>query len=100
MAHAFAELDTIVVDDPDAAPVRPVVARTKSDGALTMQVLLDGFYHRRTPDLATTACGTPIPTQFAPLRREELAGNLCTECFTAFELVQAAAKNGRDQGDR
>ncbi len=57
---------------------------------LTMQVHVTDRWHRRTPDLASTACGEPIHSQFAALRREELSGDLCRECFTPYERAQAA----------
>lgn len=60
-----------------------------------MQVLIDGEYHRRTPDLAHTACGRDIPTQFAPLRREALEGQLCDICFTSFECQRAIETNAK-----
>lgn len=94
MAHAHADLDTLVIDDPDV--LRPVVARTRTDGALTMQVLTLGTWHRRTPDLSHTACGVPIPTQFSPLRREALSEPLCSECFTPYERKRAADRAARE----
>ncbi len=57
---------------------------------LTMQVLHDGAWHRRTPDLSSTACGDPLHSQYSPLRRETLDGAsdgaLCDRCHTEFEL--------------
>jgi len=78
------ESDTLVVDV-DERPARPR-ARTEE---LTMQVHHEGDWHRRTPDLATTACGLPVHSQFAPVRREELRHPLCRTCFTPFELAKA-----------
>ena len=84
MVHAYALPDTIVVDDPDE---------------LTMQVHVDGCFHRRIPTLSHTACGQPIHSQFAATRREELCEPLCRGgCFTSFELrltdERAAKENG------
>lgn len=94
--------DTVVVDDPDE-PQMPVVARTRTDGALTMQVLMTvtlagrpvTAWHRRTPDLSHTACGGVIHSQFAPLRRETLREPLCPECFTNFELSRSLPDEDR-----
>ncbi len=83
-SHAFAVVDTVVVDVPD--PPLPRRPRTITDGALTMQVLIEGKHHRRLPDLSMTACGEKIDTQRAPLRRESLTGPLCPDCFTPLEL--------------
>lgn len=88
--------------DPDysePAAEMPVRSRTSTDGALTMQVLTDGAYHRRTPNLSHTACGLVIQTQYSPLRREELAGMLCRSCFTAFELAIADKTNAERNHD-
>lgn len=92
MAHALALEDTVVVDDPDVVPL-PVRSRTSTDGALTMQVLVEGSFHRRiapgssVPALSRTSCDKPIHSQFAPTRREELCHPLCRDgCFTDFEL--------------
>ena len=89
MAHAILELET-VVDEPSAP--RPSVPRTRTDGALTMQVLQAGAWHRRTPDLAMTACEQSIHSQFSPLRREELTDPLCGTCFTPYERRRAYEK--------
>lgn len=68
----------------------PIIPRTSTDGALTMQVYKDGNWHRRTPDLATTSCGEVIHSAFDPVRREELCFPLCPECFTKYEHTKAA----------
>jgi hypothetical protein len=94
-------------DEDDLPPIS--IARTRTDGALTMQVLMsarleDGStftgWHRRMPDLSTTACDSAIPTQFAPIRREELRGDLCPECFTRAERRRAAENNLKDEDYR
>jgi hypothetical protein len=60
---------------------------------LTMQVNVSGAWHRRTPDLKTTACGEAFHAQFAAVRREALHGALCRVCFTSYELGQAEKTN-------
>ncbi len=79
------EPDTFVVDVDD----RPSQRACTED--LTMQVLHAGAWHRRTPDLATTACGDAIHGQFTPTRREDLKHPLSKHCgcFTSFELSKA-----------
>lgn len=59
---------------------------------LTMQVHHNGAWHRRTPDLARTACGDRLHTAFTPVRHETLTavGDLCETCFTPFELGEHA----------
>jgi hypothetical protein len=90
---AHYEPDVVVEDE----PVPLVRSRTVTDGALTMQVMINGDWHRRTPDLATTACGAPIVSQFSPLRRESLTEPLCEVCFTDFERDKAAKHTEREQ---
>ena len=87
-ARAY-EPDVVVVDV-DERRRRPT-SRPAED--LTMHVYLDGAWHRRLPDLSATACEAHILTQFAPLRREELSGDLCETCFTSGERKRAAANN-------
>jgi DNA-binding IclR family transcriptional regulator len=84
--HDFLDrhIDTLVVDDPDER-----TTRRRSQTELTMQVLSHGAWHRRTPDLATTACGHPFNAQFSPVRRESHIGPLCSVCFTPYELAQS-----------
>lgn len=96
VAYAF---DKVVADDPDdpgsIAPSVEVaqVARGRVPTAeLTMQVLTEGFWHRRTPDLTETACGLPLRMVTTPPRREELTlrhGKLCELCFTEHERAKA-----------
>lgn len=61
-----------------------------------MQINVLGRWHRRTPDLATTACGVPYHSQFAAARREELCHPLCRECFTQHELRLADERNAKE----
>jgi hypothetical protein len=97
--HDFLDrhVDTLVVDDPDIQPVR-----RRSQTELTMQVLMGGVWHRRKPNLANTACGQPIASQFCPLRREALADPLCGTCFTESERADAAERTSseRIEGDK
>jgi hypothetical protein len=81
-------------DEEDTNPsfTRP---RTAADGALTMHVMVNGHWHRRTPDMGSTACGILYHAQFAPVRREELSQPMCRGCFTAHELALADAKEGK-----
>lgn len=88
-AYAFNDQDETTVEEQDV-PVIPIRPRTATDGALTMQVYKGAHWHRRMPDLATTACGVPIHSQFDPVRREEICLPLCTECFSKYELHRAA----------
>lgn len=90
LAYAAYDRDTEVADEPIARP------RTVTDGALTMQTYTMGKWHRRTPDLAHTACGRQIDTQRCPVRREELAGDVCPDCFTPFERHIAAQNNAKE----
>lgn len=102
-ASAALAFDTTVVDDPDAPrPFRlfppapepspaPATGRVPTE-ELTMQVLVLGQWHRRTPDLAETACGVPVRLVETPPRREVLTyqgGDLCETCFTPHERARA-----------
>lgn len=81
--------DTFILDLEDL-PSSPRVPTEE----LTMHVHLEGAWHRRTPDMSHSACELVIDGQRCALRREELAGQLCTRgCFTRFELALAAAAN-------
>ena len=66
---------------------------------LTMQVMVMGEWHRRTPDLKSTACGVPYHSQYAPTRREELCNPLCHACFTDYELSVANIR-GIEEGEK
>lgn len=70
------------VDDGFSVPYRGRVP-TKE---LEMQVLHEGAWHRRLPDLSATACGSRYHSGFTPVRREELKHPLCTTCHTSVEL--------------
>lgn len=63
--------------------------RTCTNGELTMHVQHEGEWHRRTPDLKTTACGEYFHSEFCPTRREELTHPMCRTCFTPHELAMA-----------
>lgn len=94
MLHDAYARDTYVidVDSFDDAPSMPRVPTEE----LTMHVNVLGRWHRRTPDLAATACGILYHSQFCPPRREELVGDLCGECFTEFERNRADENNAKD----
>lgn len=85
--HDAYEADTVIVDVDDIA-----VPRVRTED-LVAQILVMGRWHRRTPDLKTTACGVPFHSQFAPTRREELCNPLCGSCFTAHELSIANVRD-------
>lgn len=92
------EPDAVVVDIPVSTPAtREARRRRSADEELEMQVLTGGTWHRRTPDLANTACGERIASQFSPLRRHALSEPLCNQCFTRFELATAAARTAADR---
>lgn len=84
---------------PIAMPVLEPIARPRvATKELTMQVLVDGKYHRRTPDLATTSCGRhTLHSEFTVTRREELRHPLSRDCgcFTPFELAKADEREER-----
>lgn len=91
MFDAATAFDTIVVDDPDEPATVPVIARVTT-AELTMQIQVLGQWHRRTPDLAETACGVPVRLVETPTRREQLTcadGGLCGTCFTPHEIDRA-----------
>ncbi len=75
------EFDTVIVDDQGSSAV--------SDGVTVHHILIGSIWHRRTPDLATTACGLPFHSAYSPLRRESLVGPICPVCFTPYELAQS-----------
>lgn len=91
-AHRY-DPDTIVVDVDDG----PSFGRVSTED-LTMQILVMGKWHRRTPDLKTTACGVPFHSQFSPTRREELCNPLCGDCFTDYEKSVANVRD-IEEGD-
>jgi len=69
------------MDDDDTQPVAIAIPRTGSDDNLVLQVLVEGAWHQRLPDLSETACRIAYHSEFAPLRREEMTGELCVTCF-------------------
>lgn len=74
--------------EPDTVIVDLALPRVATED-LTMQVLVNGSYHRRLPNLSATACGTRYHAQFAPTRREQLRHPLCSTCHTPLELALA-----------
>jgi hypothetical protein len=94
-AHSF---DTYVVDVDDLDEQPSIAVGRVSTAELTMQVAVMGVWHRRTPDLSSTACGILYHSQYAPTRREELCTPLCRECFTQFELTIANARAEKENG--
>ncbi len=61
-----------------------------------MQIYVNGAWHRRTPDLKTTACGEVFHSQFAKARPESCVGEMCRVCFTAYELALNERVNERE----
>jgi hypothetical protein len=88
MLNAAQHVETVVVDDPD----EPAIGRAPTE-ELVMHVYAIGVWHRRTPDTLTTACGVPLHHAYMPTRREDLAGHLCSDCFTPFERDRAELEN-------
>lgn len=82
-------------DDSDEQPT--IALPRVSTSELTMQVAVLGRWHRRTPDLSATACGILYHSQFAPTRREELCGALCSDCFTKFELSLGKERDKKEE---
>lgn len=83
--------DTFILDLEDL----PSSPRVQTED-LTMHVHIDGTWHRRTPDLKSSACAKPLDSERSAVRRDVLAGDLCPDCFTRFELELAAAANRKD----
>jgi hypothetical protein len=88
---AYYEPD-VTVSDVEESSQRP--SRRRYGEELTMQVYVEGRWHRRTPDLKTTACGKPYHAQFCNPRRESYQGDICrgdedgrNACFTPYELA-------------
>ena len=98
MFDAAPILDTYVTDDPDAERTETISIPRVATAELTMQVAVLGVWHRRTPDLSSTACGILYHSQFAPTRREELCNPLCHECFTKHERSMADARDDKENG--
>lgn len=93
-SHDFSDIDL------------PSIPRTSTDGALTMQVYVDGCYHRRlapgssVPALSRTSCDKEINSQFDHPRREEICHPLCTDgCFTKYELKLADERAQKERED-
>lgn len=87
--------DTIVIEVDDLTPrQRRPTARVPEEP--TVQVNLNGEWHRRLPDLSGTPCDLPIDGQRNPPRRYELSGLLCPICHTPLELAKAEEANRRN----
>jgi len=92
-AFDYSDDDTEVIDV-EEPPRRPRVPTAE----LTVHVIHNGERHRRMPDLSGTSCGQQYPTQFTPVRREELThreGRLCVVCFTSAEIAAADREGER-----
>ncbi len=94
MVHALAEIETVVVDDPD------VPQDIDNEDHMNRQVYVLGVWHRNKPDRFETACGVAYHTQFCPSRIYVLDasdGDLCETCFTPderFDALTTARKKG------
>ena len=78
-----------------ACPDGPSLPRASTE-ELLMQVYVNGRWHRRMPDLQKTACDVVVDSPRSPVRRPELAGDLCPACHHAAELARAAENNQKD----
>ncbi len=83
--------DTYVVDL-DEGPSLP----RASTEELEMQTYVQGAWHRRMPDLSETSCGQSIDSPRAPVRRNELRGDLCPICHTERELLKTAENYAKE----
>jgi hypothetical protein len=86
MHDAAPRYDRNAVVDVPGEPARP---RTLTE-ELTVQIMTNGTWHRRTPDLKSTACGQSFHAQFTPTRLESHKGPLCLVCFTPYEREKSA----------
>lgn len=96
LAHTY---DTFVIDDPDAPQ-----ASTADEDEHMRHVQVMGVWHRRTPDLRTTACGIPYHSQFCPTREAKLedAEHMCSGpegCFTNHEVRKAVEADAKEQAE-
>lgn len=91
MFDSTAQHETYVIDDPDAP-------YTSDEEESMRHVNVLGLWHRRTPDLACTACGIPYHAQFALTRAAVLehADLMCTDCFTTHEMRKARAADAKE----
>ena len=104
LAHEPADKVVLDLEDPPFVPAAieidvapPALPRVPTE-QLTMHVYVEGCWHRRMPDLSATSCDVQYNAQFAPTRREELVGELCSDCFTPAELVRAWRANKSGPG--
>lgn len=89
--------DTWIVDVDDAPHPSPSLPRVATE-ELTMQVYVNGEWHRRMPTLEETSCEQSIDGQRCPVRRNELSGDLCGVCHTPAEMKRCAENNAKENG--
>lgn len=89
----------------DAAPAfvfwadeEPTTPRTRTRDSLVQAHSDDGLWHRLTPDHTETACGRQWHPGRDAARREQLAGNMCPDCFTAHERARGADNDRKAKG--
>lgn len=94
VAHVLDREETLVVDDPDSP-----AALVDDEEEVMRHVHVLGLWHRRTPDLRTTACGVPFNGERALTRAAELfkAHLMCRDCFTPYEIERAAKADAKEE---
>jgi hypothetical protein len=82
------------------APLADIVALYDTDEDLTVQVRIDGVWHRKAIGGRSTACGQLIHYRHVEPRKESYLGHLCTDgCFSDFELLQSRRENEKHWED-
>lgn len=82
--HAAAMLLEFDLKAPAKAPEAPDVH---------VKLTRTGAWHRKAIGGATTACGRPLGGY--AVREETYDGDLCPDCFTAFEIAKTPAPERR-----
>jgi hypothetical protein len=93
MAAVSYDPDTLVIEVPEErTSSRRTTRRIGTE--VDVHVLVEGHWHKRTPDHALTSCGAHrLHSQFHSVRHPVLLGRLCEQCFTAFERGIAESAN-------
>ena len=96
MAVADYAPDTFIVEVPEErTSSRRTTRRIGTE--VDVHVLVEGYWHKRTPDHALTSCGEHrLHSQFHSVRHPMLLGRLCGQCFTAFERGIADSANAAE----
>lgn len=104
MAHALAEIDTVVVDDPDlprrpSRPSRPPPTPSAIADIAVQVKLDDGQWHRKAIGGLETACHDPQPINYRLVldtRHESYEGAICLDgCFSLSEVAKSDDLNNR-----